>query len=256
MKKVLVTVLLCVLAFTGLAAQSKKLGAMSLSGVTGLYVVPTGYLGWGDADLGFNAGYHMHFVDGNLEDLFQANMSFFKLFEVAATYVGQSNDNDDDLHIGAKFRLPVSNTDIALGGNLVYNNFGSSGNHFGGQIYAALSYRAEMFGMPAETTLVFGKSFYEGTKIDSNIDFGMGFDLVIFPKVLNNFLHWTTDFSNYGAIANMSPNRGSVNTGLRVDLSQLPALGKFNFLIDLYLTDAFDAHDRNFGLGAVFGMKF
>jgi hypothetical protein len=254
MKKIWMMVLLGACAITGLAAQN--LNAMSLSGITGLYVVPTARLGWEDANLGFNAGYHMHFVDDDLEDLFQFNMSFAKLFEVAVTYVGQAYDNDDDLIIGGKVRLPIDNTDIALGLNVYYNNFGGLSPHLAGQIYGAFTYGAEFFGMPADTTLMIGKTFYEKGEVNSDIDFGMGFDLVIFPKQLNNLIHWIVDFSNYGNIARMSPSRGAVNTGLRLDMSQIPALSRFNLAVDFYLTDAFDAYDRNFGIGGMFGVSF
>jgi hypothetical protein len=247
---------LCVLVVFCISAQNRNFNAMSLNGITGLYVVPTARLGIEDAKLGFNSGYHMNFVNGKLEDLFQFNMGFNNLFEVAATYVGQAGDKDDDLLIGAKIRLPVSGSAIALGGNVAYNNFGASGKHFGGQFYGVVTYQAELFGSQADTTFLIGKTFHEGETINSDIDFGMGFDLVVLPKYLDRFVHWIVDFSNYGEIARISPNRGSVNTGIRIDMSQIPALQKFNFAIDAYLTDAFDAYERSFGIGATFGMRF
>jgi hypothetical protein len=254
-KKNCLAVLLCVFAAAGLSAQSENLNAMSLTGITGLYVVPTARLGW--EGMGFNGGYHMHFVDDDLEDLFQFNMSFFDLFEAAATYVGQAYDDDDDLIAGVKLRLPISSTPIALGGFVVYNDLGRDDpkNHLAAQIYGVFTYQAEFFGMPADTTLVLGKTFVEDRKINSDIDFGMGFDLVVLPKYLGGFLHWLVDFSNYGNIARMSPQRGSVNTGFRIDLSQIPALQNLSFAIDAYLTDAFDAGERNFGIGATFGVQ-
>jgi hypothetical protein len=259
-------VLLCVFAVAGLAAQSKPLNAMSLNGVTGLYMVPTARLGWEDADVGFNGGYHMNFVESELEDIFQLNVSLFKWVEIAASYVGQPGDDDDDLLLGLKVRLPITNTAVALGGNFHYGDFGRDGDHFATQVYGAFTYGAEFFGMPADTTLVVGKTFLEGVDVDSSIDFGMGFDLIVFPKVLNNFVHWIVDFSNFGynqgrgagiwGALNQANFRGAVNTGLRIDLGQIPAFSKFNFVIDAYLTDAFDAETRYFGIGGMFGMKF
>ncbi|MDR2048143.1 MAG: hypothetical protein LBP69_01680 [Treponema sp.] len=269
MKKILVTVLLCVCVVAGLAAQEKSLNAMSLNGITGLYVVPTAHLGWEDADVGFNGGYHMNFVESELEDIFQANVSLFKWVEIAASYVGQPGPDDDDLLLGVKVRLPITNTAIALGGNFHYGDLGrSAGNHFATQVYGVVTYQAEFFGMPADTTLMVGKSFYERVSVDSSIDFGMGFDLIILPKHLNRFLHWIVDFSNYGYnqsgnlgggwgfLSNQAGIRGTVNTGLRIDLSQIPVFSRFNFAVDAYLTDAFDADTRYFGIGATFGMKF
>jgi hypothetical protein len=267
MKKICITVLLCVFTVAALAAQSKNINAMSLNGVTGLYVVPTARLGWENAAVGFNAGYHMSFVNSDLEDIFQANVSLFNWVEVALSYVGQPGPDDDDLLLGVKVRLPVANTAIAVGGNFHYGDLGrSAGNHFATQIYGAVTYQAEFFTMPADTTLVVGKTFYDGINVDSSIDFGMGFDLIILPQYLKNFVHWIVDFSNFGynqslggggfSLANQAAGRGTVNTGLRIDLSQIPAFSRFNFVVDAYLTDAFDANSRYFGLGATFGMKF
>jgi hypothetical protein len=252
-----------------LGAQTKPLNAMSLNGVTGLYVVPTARLSWEDADVGFNGGYHMNFVESKLEDIFQANLSLFKWVEIATSYVGQPGDNDDDLLLGMKIRLPITKTAVALGGNVHYGGLGASGDHLATQIYAAITYQAEFFGMPADTTLVIGKTFLQGADVDSSIDFGMGFDLIVLPQYLQNFVHWIVDFSNFGYNQgqNVSSNgwafldsqalvRGTVNTGLRIDLGQIPAFSKFNFAIDAYITDAFDAETRYFGIGGMFGMKF
>jgi hypothetical protein len=264
MKKVCIAVLLSVFAVACLAAQSKNVTAMSLNGITGLYVVPTARLGWEGTDVGFNAGYHMNFVNNDLEDIFQANVSLFNWVEVAFSYVGQPGLDDDDLLLGVKVRLPVTDTAIAVGGNFHYGDLGrSAGNHFAFQFYGAFTYQAEFFGMPADTTLVVGKTFQEGASTNSSIDFGMGFDLIILPQYLKNFVHWIVDFSNFGydqgqfsLLSGQATGRGVVNTGLRIDMSQIPALSAFNFAIDAYLTDAFDASTRHFGIGATFGMKF
>jgi hypothetical protein len=239
---------------------------MSLNGVTGLYVVPTARIGWGNANAGFNAGYHMNFVNnGKLEDIFSANISLFKWVEIAGSFVGEPYNDDDALLLGLKVALPVKGTAIALGGNFHYGDLGrKAGNHFTTQFYGVVTYSADFFGMPADTSLVIGKTFSEGGNVGSDIDFGMGFDLIVLPKQLNNFVHWIVDFSNYGynqglnfsQLYSQASVRGMVNTGIRVDMSQIPAFSKFNFVIDAYLTDAFDDTTRYFGIGAVFGMTF
>jgi hypothetical protein len=261
---------LAVVCVLPLGAQAEQLNAMSLNGVTGLYVVPTARLGWEDADVGFNGGYHMNFIEGKLEDIFQANLSLSKWVEIAASYVGQPGDDDDDLLLGVKVRLPITKTAVAVGGNIHYGGLGASGDHFATQVYGVFTYQAEFFSMPADTTLVIGKTFFQGSDVDSSIDFGMGFDLVVLPQYLQNFVHWIVDFSNFGynqgqdfsslgdfsALLDQAGFRGVVNTGLRIDLGQIPAFSKFNFVIDAYITDAFDADTRYFGIGATFGIKF
>jgi hypothetical protein len=253
---------LTVLGFSAvLPAAAQAVNAMSLNGITGLYTVPTAHLGWTDADLGFNGGAHMNF-SSDMETIIQANVTLFNMLEIAGSYVIQPHDDDDDLLMGLKFALPIpGKTAIALGGNLQYGDFGNNCvDHTAGQVYAAFTYGASFFNLPTDATFVVGKSFREGDDIDSSIDFGMGFDVIIFPKHLNSFVHWLVDFSNFGYDQtpgndmDIATFRATVNTGLRIDMSQIRPLSKFNFVVDLYLTDAFDS-DRYFGTGVMFGAK-
>ena len=123
------------------------------------------------------------------------------------------------------------------------------------QIYLAATYPGDFFNMPAETTVVVGKTFIEDADND-NIDFGMGFDLNLFPKIFSGYIHWINDFSNfsysaqaYGADAGA---RGVFNSGIRIDLASIPAFSKYKFAIDAIVTDALDAN-RAFSLGVAFG---
>jgi hypothetical protein len=249
-----------------LGAQSLK--GMSLSGATGLYSIPSGRIGWErSSDLGLDLGYHA-IIDKKASHIPKLSLSLFKWVELAAAidiqpeYSGSKNGTD---FLGsAKLQLPITNTAIALGGNFQALNLGSdiegtfpySGRYNAGQIYLAVTYAGQFFGMPAETTVVLGKTFVEDNS-NSNIDFGMGFDLVLLPKVFQRYIHWVTDFANFSYSvepwAADSSWRGVLNTGLRIDLSVIPALSKFKFAIDLFLTDAFD-EDRAFATGLVFGI--
>jgi hypothetical protein len=169
-----------------------------------------------------------------------------------------SPDKGTDFIGGLKVQLPVSKTAIALGGNIQAHNLGSKEpwRRNAGQIYVAVTYAGEFFSWPAETTVVLGKTFIEDDK-SSDIDFGMGFDLILLPKVFQNYVHWITDFANFSYSA--SPvgadyrSRGVLNTGIRIDLASIPALSKFKFALDITLTDALD-DNRSFALGAVFGI--
>ena len=268
MKKAIVLVL-AVLPLFGLAAQSKGLNAMTLNGLTGLYVVPTAHIGWEDSGMGINGGYHSNFIDnGKLRynHLLQFNISLFKWIELAGTYDIQPYDNDDDILTGVKFKLdavlPIQ-TNLALGVNAHYNNLDAPGKHWATQFYGTVSYNASFFSWPAETTLFIGKTVIEGKNSNSDIDFGMGFDLILLPNHLRNFIHWIIDFSNFSYSESswgLNPNRGILNTGLRIDLAQIPALSRFNFAIDIYLADAFDdagsGIGRTFGFGGTIGVRF
>jgi hypothetical protein len=281
MKKhfILFTALILFAAVSLSAQSSGGVTAMSLSGLTGLYVVPTAHIGWEDADIGINGGIHSNFADDGryrADIIGQFNISLFKWVELSAAWDRKPDyrgrKNNDDLLFGAKLRLPLKSTNLAFGATLDYTAMGASGDdHLGSQVFGVVTFNSVFFGMPAQTSMLIGKTFIEDVDLNSDIDFGMGFDLVLFPDKLSSFLHWIVDFANFGySIDNphyyssgpwgMSVNRGILNTGLRVDLSQIPALGKLNCSIDAYIADAFDSNNDDFGrtlgLGLTIGASF
>jgi len=253
--------LFVVLGISGLGAQSSLKG-MSANGSTGLYSIPSGRIGWErSSDLGLDLGYHAVIYEKKASHIPKMALSLFKWVELNAVFDIQpkgNNDKETDFITGAKIQFPLKNTALALGGNFQSLNIGSSDyfHYRAGQIYVAVTYSGRFFDMPAETTVVFGKTFRQYHS-DSNIDFGMGFDMILLPAYLENIVHWVTDFANFsysvGTISADSYYRGVINTGLRIDLSAIPALNKFKFIIDILMTDAFDKN-RAFSIGAVFGI--
>ena len=255
--------LLAAFCVTGAEAQSLK--GMSLNGVTGLYSIPSGRVGWEkSSNFGLDLGYHTIIGDRKATHIPKVSVSLFKMLELHAAFDFQPDDGytpskGTDFIGGLKVQLPfTTNTAIALGGNFQGLNIANSGyyRYNAGQVYAAFTYAGQFFNMPAETTAVFGKTFRENHS-DWNIDFGMGFDIIFFPKVFNHLIHWITDFANFSysveAFGADSWNRGVLNTGLRLDLSTIPSLSKFKFVVDVLVTDAFDTN-RSFSVGAVFGI--
>ena len=271
MKNFFLLLFVIVLVFP-LAAQKEPLNAMSLNGATGIYVVPTARVGFTDAQMGFNFGYHTNIFkpfNGETEPnhLLQANLSLLRMIELSGTFDIQpkmyNDDKPNDLIFGGKFQLPFGSVPIAFGGNFQHRNLGKDHvPHWAVQIYGAITYQSELFSWPAETTLVIGHTFVEEGN-HSDIDYGMGFDLIVLPKYLGNFLHFLIDYANFSYSADPwgadAGRRGVFNTGLRLDLAQIPGLQKFTFAIDAFVADAFDSRDRgfgrSFGLGATFGMR-
>ncbi|AEJ19048.1 hypothetical protein [Gracilinema caldarium] len=237
-----------------ISAQSLK--GMSLNGSTGLISIPNGRIGWEkSADIGVDLGYHGIFEDSEIAHIGAASVSLFKRVELSFAYDNQIGDDNGDTLIGGKIQLPTSGTAVAVGTNFqMLQQGGSSSNAT--QIYLAATYPSTFFNMPAETTVVVGKTFIKDSN-DSNIDFGMGFDLLLFPKVFQNYIHWITDFSNFSysvqAVGSNAYQRGSLNTGIRIDLAASPSLRKYKFVIDAMLTDALDTN-RAFTLGFAAGI--
>jgi hypothetical protein len=264
------------------ALMAEPLNSMSLSGATGLYTVPTGRVGWRDtAKTGLDIGYHTiisrddHHSDRGgyeLNHIPKIGAGFFNWAELflavdvqpAYDFPGSNNDSNTDLITGFKAQLPVKVTDIALGGNFQALNMGNSDyNYQTLQIYAAMTYGGTFFTLPVETTVALGKTFAFNTDDndslqDFDFDFGMGFDVTLFPNALPGFFHWITDYSNFSYSAdpwgvNVS-YRGALNTGIRFNFGSIPAMGTYKLALDVVLTDAFDEYFRSFAFGLVVGI--
>lgn len=251
---VLLVVLVLLMVGTPLFAQ-QSLKGMSFNGSTGLMSIPSGRIGWErTADFAFDLGYHAIFDDGDTSHIPKASVSLFKLLEVSFAYDAQPGDDNEDIIIGGKVQLPTDRTAVALGAN--FQMLQQNGNEDNTQqIYLAATYPGEFFNMPAETTFVVGKSFGDPIP-DEWIDFGMGFDLLLFPEVFEGYVHWINDFSNFSyswdAFGANAAIRGVFNTGIRIDVAANPSLSKYKFVIDAIVTDALD-EARSFGLGVAFG---
>lgn len=261
MKRRLITTLVVSLFLaTGAYGQSTIKG-MSLNGTTGLIATPTAQIGWEHStDLGLNLGYHWVKPDGDTaSNIPKVSLSLFRKAELAIAYdsMGPSSGNKGAFLGSGKFQFfNKGPSATAIGANIQMIEKGSK-DFQAFQIYLAATYGGQFFGMPATTTVVFGKTFGDkGLDIRSgNIDFSMGFELTLFPKVLQGHVQWINDFSNYsysaaptGAITDY---RGAYNTGVRIDPLKHP---RYTFVIDAILADLFDGKERAFSLGAVFGL--
>jgi hypothetical protein len=259
-KKIIVLFIVMAAFIPAVTAQSLK--GMGFNGSTGLYNVPSGRIGWErSADLGLDLGYHGIVNDG-MANIPKFNLSMFKLVELHGALDIQSPENVKktwmDGLLGVKVQFPITVTAIALGGNIQFLDSDKVTNDrdLAGQIYAAITYSGDFFTMPAETSMMIGTTIMEGAK-SASIDFGMGFDLILLPSVFQNFVHWITDFSNFSYSASPwgvnAASRGCLNTGLRIDLSMIPALNNFKFVMDIIAADILD-DSRSFAFDIVFGI--
>jgi len=269
-------IILCAMVFIPCVSAQTGVSGQSMNGSTGLFSIPSGRIGWDSAgDLALDFGYRAVINNNSgVSHIPALTVSLFKFVELSAAFDFQPeynylNDNENnDMLMGIKFRLSSArDTSIAIGGNIQLINISNENHSYNAyQPYIAITYPGNFFNMPAETTIVFGKTFYSGgPDNNSDIDFGMGFDLILFPDVFGNTVHWIIDFANFSYSDNSWPHhsyrhtdawrRGVLNTGFRIDLSTIPALSKFKFLVDIVLNDLFDDGSRSFTAGAVFGFS-
>ncbi len=258
---------LCVFAF-GNNAHAVAFRSPSLGGATGLIMTPTARTGWEGANLGLDLG--MGYTGlGDDSWLPKATLQLFDRWELGAMYelLGEDGDNDqeqNDLYLHTKFRIfpwsGSSNSALAIGVNyqsLKYNDESYTAYQF----YLAATYSGDFFGMPAETTIVFGKTLGDDEVVaDDNWDFSMGFDLDLFPKVFQHYVHWINDFSNYtytvDPLRNVSGYRGCFNTGIRIAAFKGHRKYKLNF--DVLVLDVLDDPDyspgRELAAAVTFGL--
>ena len=256
--KFILAVLILFLTFN-IALEAQTLRGMGFNGATGLYTLPTGRIGWSpNRDFGLDFGYHMMSRDRNIFHIPKVSLSLLGWLEISGAFdIKPYLENSNDFLLGGKIAIDQfinSSTALAIGGNIQFINISDDNSYRVGQIYIAATYAGNFFNLPAETTLVLGYTIYENSSTD--IDFGMGFDIVFLPTQLNGMVRWVTDFSNHSysyPSSGIYVSRGIFNTGLRIDLSRIPVFRDFKFLIDLVVTDALDA-SRALSFGFVFGI--
>jgi hypothetical protein len=278
--------IIAAVVFVPAALPAQSPNGMSLNGSTGLYTVPTGRIGWSNTNLGMDFGYRTIISDSfnggteeghgdtyRLNHMGLFNISLFKWVELGLTFDYQppydipesGNESNSDLLFHFKVQFPTKATAIAVGGDFQAVNVANEDLYYSAaRIYAAATYSGTFFTMPADTTVTLGKTFafgdhaahYNGA--DWDFDFGMGFDLCLFPNSLKNLLHWVIDYSNFSYSADpwgVEPwRRGTLNTGFRFDLAAIPALSKYKLNIDILATDLFDEYSRSFSFGLNFGL--
>jgi hypothetical protein len=261
MKRGYKVLVLAVLTAVLSAVSLYSLDGMTLNGATGLYTIPTARIAWDQqADLGVDLGTTFDFHNKN--PIAKIGFSLFKWVELTTAFdIQQDPKNNFDTIIGLKVRIPTPLA-LAFGGNVQLINqerFGEDPLFYpAGQLYAAATYDGQIFSMPSETTIAFGYTFQKD--LNSNIDYGMGFNITLFPDVLSGILHWLVDFSNFSYSVDPrgvdAAYRGALNTGVRVDVGSVTGLSQLKLMVDIIASDIFDGGNRSFLLGIAAGYAF
>ncbi len=228
---------------------------MTLNGSTGLFVVPDAQIGWDRTDIGLNSGYGFVWT-GNLDHLPRFSINLFRKIEVSGLLHFNSSGVKNGV-LGAKFQFfEKQGASLAMGGDFEITDTSHYTGH-NSKVYTSVTYSGDFFSMPATTSLAFGWQFLSLGKFSSQLIYGMGFTIGLFPNILHNYLMWVTDFSNFSyAVHGSELNagvRGALNTGLRIHPVKK---GAFNLVIDIIGTDLLDTtRGLTVSLSAGIGLK-
>ncbi|OQX30134.1 MAG: hypothetical protein B0D92_00065 [Spirochaeta sp. LUC14_002_19_P3] len=253
MKKNLLMIF-AIITLTNLSAQSHQgsgVNGTTLNGATGLIVVPDAQIGWDRAKLGIDLGYNLVLSRNNaMKHLPRYSFNLFHFLELSGLMqIDREHEAIDSSVIGTKLQFfRGDNTALALGANMEIP-VSSRYNGINLKAFFSATYSGDLFSMPTSTTVTFGWQILESDTLSSQLIYGMGFAMAIFPEVFHNYLIWITDFSNFSyALYNSAVDadyRGSFNTGIRFNPIKK---GRFNLLIDILGTDLFET-TRGFSIG-------
>ena len=269
MRKIICTGAFCACLAWAAGINATPFSSQTIGGTTGLISTPTANVAWDGNDFALDGGVH-YLQNGDRESTIpKATICLFKRFEAGAAYDMQKPDSskNNDLLLHGKFRFfpwdGAGKSSLAIGGNYQFLKYPVSGDKSEKarcwQTYLAATYGGEFFSMPAETTLVFGKTWGDKDLIkEKNVDFSMGFDLDLFPSLFKGYIHWINDYANYSYSMDTrdisdSNYRGCFNTGARIAV--LKTMNRFKLNIDILCLDVLD-DNRCFGAGVSAGAAF
>lgn len=234
--------------------------SMTLGGATGLIAIPTARVAWETGNFGINFGYHNLDDDGrDNTHLPKASITLFNRLELGGTYDTQEENGEDTL-FHAKLRFFPWSKGFSQGGSSLaigVNHQELKGpDYTATQIYLAATNRGTFLGLPAETSFAVGKTITEDENDD--VDFGIGFNMALFPSVFRNYVNWIVEYGNFSyslqAYAANASYRGVFNTGVRLDILKGMNM-PIHWKIDLLFLDALD-DNRSWGIGTVVGIAF
>lgn len=246
--KFLLVITLLVFSLTTISGALKE-GNATLGGVNGYVTLPKASVVDSDKTPSITTGYTAIFsiADGFAHIPF-VQMGFAKNFEASIAF--DIDSEDFDLIVNAKWRfVEKDNTSVAFGitgeGLTLQND-----PDFAFLTYFATTFNSTFINWPSKTTLLLGYTFTRN--LNSNIDFGVGFEVPLWQKVFKGKVNLLVDFGNVSYSANPSggeaKDRGLFNIGLR--LLPLEFIRNTYFSFDLGLIDIFDHQGRAFSAGA------
>jgi hypothetical protein len=246
MKRCLILLLIGIASGALLFSQSQGESVESsftLSGSSGYITLPsasiatsyqspalvTGYSAIYDLSRGFA---HIPFVQLALKNRFETSLA------------ADITDGNVDGLLQAKWRFfQKENTAIAVGAVGQWHQIGET-NSWGAQVYGVSTFNSTFINWPSKTSLLIGYTFSE--VMNSNIDFGMGFEAPLWQKVFKGNVNFLIDFGNVSYSTHPSAgnptDRGMLNIGAR--LLPITILPSTYLSADIRLIDIFDHSGR------------
>jgi hypothetical protein len=268
----LLSVCACILGAASVSATA--FSSPTVGGPTGVITTPNAQIGWDGNDFAIDAGFHYISADDDwVSKTPKVNVSLFKCLEVGfmgdmQKHSPDNNLDNDDYIVHAKFRFyplqSAGSSSLAIGYKNMHLNYDDDPDYkrTNQQVYLVATYGGSFFTMPAETSLVFGKTWGMGPNADKKyyndmIDFSMSFDLDLLPNLFKGYVHSISEFTNYSyssePVGANTEYRGAFNTGLRIAL--LKNMNRFKLNVDVLWLDVLDKN-RCWGAGVAGGATF
>jgi hypothetical protein len=253
MKNPILIVLLVLISAIGTLGATDIEGNTTLSGSNGYIVIPSAYPVTSGESAAITTGYHavlafpkdfshIPFIQFGFKEDFEVSLAV----DIADTAA---------LLLQTKWRFIEKNTtSVAFGINGQMHNIGGTALEFAGQTYIATSFASNFIDLPSKTTILVGYTVKDG--MNSDIDFGMGFQAPLWEKVFKGKVDFMIDFGNvsysiYPSAGNAG-NRGMLNIGMR--LLPIEFMKSTYVTADLRLLDILDQNGR--GLSAGISISF
>lgn len=242
MRRNLILLLIVIGCVGPLFGQSLE-GNSTLSGVNGYIVIPSAIPINSDKNPTITTGYSAIFdFQKGFAHIPYLQVGFKKAFETSLSF--DISDSKADALLNGKWRfVDKNNTSVAVGVVGQLHDF-SGELDWAAQLYFASTFNSTFVSWPSKTTLILGYTFENN--LNSNIDFGMGFQAPLWEKVFKGKVDFLIDFGNVSYSHRPSggdpKNRGMFNIGVR--LLPIQIIQSTYLTAELRLIDLFDHTGR------------
>ena len=245
--RITITLLVLLSLSTGSLFAAMEEGNATLGGVNGYIVIPSAQPVSSGENASVTTGYSAIFA---LPDGF-AHIPFIQFGFGGDFEVGLAVDISDeaDVLLNTKWRFVEKETTSVAFGIVGQALEVGDATKFAAQAYIASSFTSTFISWPSKTTILVGYTFDD--TMNTDIDFGMGFQAPLLEKVFKGNVDFLIDFGNVSYSSNPSGgkagDRGLLNLGAR--LLPVEFMPSTTVAADLRLIDILDHSGRALSAG-------